>query len=254
MRLYLKFMAIHLKVQLQNRTAFILLTLGQALLSFTGLFAVIILMDRDVVVAGFNRPEVLLAGSIVMMSYGLAECFFRGFDLFPSLLGDGRFDRMLVRPRNIIFQVLASTVDLSRFGRILVAGIILLINLQSVTITNYLLLFTMIGSGVFLFGCLFIIYGALSFFTTESLEFMNILTDGAREFGKVPFSFYGKEILTFLTFIIPLALFQYYPLLILLGKPAPVYYAWTPLIALLFGIPAYCIWTVGRRKYRSTGS
>ena len=47
---------------------------------------------------------------------------------------------------------------------------------------------------------------------------MNVLTDGGREFGTYPYSIYGDGILKFLTYVIPLALFQYYPLLYLLDK------------------------------------
>ena len=38
------------------------------------------------------------------------------------------------------------------------------------------------------------------------------------ENGTYPYSIYGDGILKFLTYVIPLALFQYYPLLYLLGK------------------------------------
>lgn len=62
------------------------------------------------------------------------------------------------------------------------------------------------------------IYASLCFYTTEGLEFMNIFTDGGREFGRYPFRVYGEGVLKFFTYIIPLALFQYYPLLFLLGR------------------------------------
>ncbi|QIK70892.1 hypothetical protein G7062_04405 [Erysipelothrix sp. HDW6C] len=254
MKLYAKFLAMHLKVQLQNRMSFVLMTLGQAVMAFTGIAAVLILMNNNTEILGFSRAEVLVCGSVVMMAFSLAECFGRGFDIFPRLLGNGQFDRMLVRPCNILFQVFASTVDITRFGRVAVSLVVLIFAIQSVTITSYLLLLSMIASGMIVFICLFIIYGALSFFTTESLEFMNILTDGGREFGKVPFSFYGQHVLRFLTYVVPLACFQYYPSLFLLGKTTTIGYALYPLLSLIFMIPTYFIWIMGRRHYRSTGS
>lgn len=62
------------------------------------------------------------------------------------------------------------------------------------------------------------VYAALCFFTLEGLEFMNVFTDGAREFGKYPIAVYGKKALLFTTFIIPYALIQYYPLMYLIGR------------------------------------
>ena len=36
------------------------------------------------------------------MAFALAECFARGFDTFASMLGNGTFDRILVRPRGTV--------------------------------------------------------------------------------------------------------------------------------------------------------
>lgn len=252
--IYFKFLLMHLKSQLQHRLSFIFLTLGQAILSFGMYLSIMVLMADSDIILGFSREEVLISGSVVLVSFSLAECFFRGFDLFPQLLANGQYERMLLRPKNIIIQILGSTADFSRFGRCLVAMLVLIMTLQQIAITSYLLLFLMIVSGMVIFGCLFIIYGALSFFTTQSLEVMNILTDGGREFGKVPYAFYGKKAMFFLTWLIPLATFQYYPLLYLLNKDQSIINLLSPVLGLLFVIPTYGLWKLGSRHYRSTGS
>ena len=51
----------------------------------------------------------------------LAECFARGFDLFPQMIANGEFDRALVRPRPLVFQVLAAKMEFTRIGRLLQA-------------------------------------------------------------------------------------------------------------------------------------
>ena len=112
----------------------------------------------------------------------------------------------------------------------------------------------MIICGAVLFFCLFVVYAAFSFFTLEGLEFMNIFTDGGREFGRYPFSFYGRDALRVLTYAVPLALVQYYPLLYLLGRETGMLYMLSPLLALLFAVPAYLLWRFGLRRYKSTGS
>jgi len=112
----------------------------------------------------------------------------------------------------------------------------------------------MILCGMLIFFGLFLVYAAFTFFTMEGLEFMNVLTDGGREFGTYPYSIYGDGILKFLTYVIPLALFQYYPLLYLLGKEQSPLYMLTPLLGLLFLIPCYAFFRFGSRRYKSTGS
>lgn len=74
---------------------------------------------------GFTYEEVLIGFSVMLMGFALAEWLGRGFDHFPLMLGNGGFDRALVRPRGVIFQVLASKVEFSRFGRMAQAVIML---------------------------------------------------------------------------------------------------------------------------------
>jgi ABC-2 type transport system permease protein len=107
---------------------------------------------------------------------------------------------------------------------------------------------------VALFSGLFVIYAAICFFTTEGLEFMNIFTDGGREFGSYPIAVYGERVLKFFTFVVPLALVQYYPFLYLVDQAEHRWYALTPLAAWLFLIPCAILWKVGLRHYKSTGS
>ena len=112
----------------------------------------------------------------------------------------------------------------------------------------------MILCGIFLFMGLYIIYATLCFFTIEGLEFMNIFTDGGREFGRYPAGIYGSSILKFLTFIVPLACFQYYPLLILLGKSSRKLYAAAPIACLIFFALCCIFWRAGVSRYKSAGS
>jgi ABC-2 type transport system permease protein len=83
---------------------------------------------------------------------------------------------------------------------------------------------------------------------------MNILTYGGREFGRYPYAVYGKGVLKFLTYIIPLALVQYYPLLYLLDREQSAFFMFAPLIGLLFLLPSYAFFRIGLRRYKSTGS
>jgi ABC-2 type transport system permease protein len=117
-----------------------------------------------------------------------------------------------------------------------------------------LTLFLMVSCGAAVFFALYIAYAAFSFFTVEGLEFMNILTHGGREFGRYPYAVYGKEVLRFLTYVVPLALFQYYPLLYLLGIKRSAFYMFTPLLSLLFIAPCCGFFRLGLRRYKSTGS
>ena len=115
-------------------------------------------------------------------------------------------------------------------------------------------LLLMLAGGVLLFAALFLIYAAFCFYTLEGLEFMNVFTDGGREYGKYPIDVYGNRILKFSTYVIPYALIQVYPLQYLLGRSDNPLHALCPLGAVLFLLAAYGFWRIGLKRYTSTGS
>ena len=116
-----------------------------------------------------------------------------------------------------------------------------------------LVLLLMIGCGAALFFGVFLFTATLCFFTTESLEVMNIFTNGVLEYGKYPFNVYGKGVLAVVTFLFPIALTQYWPLQYLLDR-GPGWFGLLPVVSLLFLLPCAAFWRYGVRRYRSTGS
>jgi len=258
MKLYFKFLMINLKSQMQFRLSFLFLLIARSFVSigvFAGIYFMFLRFNK---VEGFGYDEVLLCFSVVFTAFSIAECYARGFDAFPSVISNGEFDRIMVRPRNEIFLILAARMEFTNIGRFFTALIVLIYAIPASginwTFDKAITLFLMIISGVIIFSGLFLIYAALCFFTLEGLEFMNIFTDGGRNFGQYPYAIYGDGVLNFLTYIIPLALFQYYPLLYITERSANILYMFTPVIGMLFIIPCYIIWRIGVRKYKSTGS
>jgi len=258
MKLYMKYFAMHLKSQMQYKISFFLTLLAQFLIAFTEMLAIYFMFSRFNSIENFTFEQSLLCYAVVQMAFSLSQAFVRGFDTFPGMLGNGEFDRALVRPRNTIFQILALKMDFTRLGRLAQAVVIMCYALPNSGVIwtgdKVFTLVLMVVSGGFIFSGLLIVYAAFSFFTIEGLEFMNILTDGGATFGKYPFSIYGKEILVFLTFVVPLALFQYYPLLYLLEREQSLLFMFTPLMGLLFLIPCFVFYRFGLRRYKSTGS
>lgn len=257
MKLYLHFLSMHLKSRMAYKKSFFMSVAGQFLTSFSAFLAMFFLMNRFETVRGYTLNECLLCAGVMWTAFALAECFFRGFDRFPNLLRRAEFDRILVRPHGLIFQVLCHEVEFSRLGKLIQAILMLAWGISGAPVVwtpvRCAVLGLMILSGAIVFSALFLLYAAISFFTLEGLEFMNCFTDGAREHGVYPVDVFGGAVLKFCTFCIPYALFQYYPLLYLLGR-APAGYALLPLLAPLFALPCCALWRIGVRHYKSTGS
>lgn len=258
LKLYRHYISINVRSAMQYKTSFILTAIGQFLVSFNVFLGVFFMFQRFSQVKGFTYSEVLLCFSIMLLEFSLAEMIARGFDMFPNMVKSGTFDRILVRPRSPILQVLGSQFELTRFGRMLQAIVMFVYGISnseiSWSLTKVVTIIFMLIGGTFLFSGIFLIYAAFCFFTLDGLEFMNILTDGAREYGKYPIEVYGKRMLQITTFIVPYALVQYYPLLYLLGRVESTGYVFLPLLAILFIVPCYLFWRFGVRHYVSSGS
>jgi ABC-2 type transport system permease protein len=258
MKLYQNYILLNLKSQMQYRLSFFLSTLGQFITAFTTFFGLYFIFSKVNAVDIFTYQQVLICFAVVMTAFSLGELFGGGLAVFARLLGNGEFDRALVRPRNIILQVLMPNMDFTRIGLLIQAIIVLCyaIPISGIVWTpdKILTLSMMIICGSALFFGLFLLKAACSFFTVESLEFLNLFTYGARQFGRYPFSIYGSGVLKILTFAIPLALFQYYPLLYLLDREQNILFMFLPVISLLFLIPCFAFFRFGLSRYQSIGS
>ncbi|MGN0299619.1 MAG: ABC transporter permease [Lachnospiraceae bacterium] len=258
LKLYAHYVSVVVRSAMQYKTSFLLGTLGQFLVSFNVFLGIFFLFSRFSEVKGYCYSEVLLCYGILLMEFSLAECIARGFDSFHQLVKKGEFDRIMVRPRSPILQVLGSRFELTRVGRMIQALVMFVYGVAKSevfwTCDKILMVLFMLIGGVILFSGIFMIYAALCFWTLDGLEFMNIFTDGAREYGKYPIDVYGNEILKLCTFVVPYALVQYYPLQYILGRTSDKIYMLYPFGTIFFFLVCYGLWRLGMKRYQSAGS
>lgn len=256
--LYFHYISIVLRGTMQYKASFFLLVVGRFLLSFNGILGVYFMLSRFGHVRGYTLGEVLLCYSIIQMDFALADCIGGGFAMFASIVRQGEFDRILLRPHSTILQVLGSQFRIDRIGLVLQAVIMFGYGIAvSPIVWTWMrvvtVIFMLIG-GTLLFISFFVLQAAFTFFTMEGIEVVNVLTYGAKEHGKYPIDIYGKKMMRFCTYVIPYALIQYYPLQYLLGRSDWWYYGIYPLCALYFLAICYALWRFGMRHYQSAGS
>jgi len=260
MKLYVKYLAILFNSQMQYRTSFWLLTVGQFFVPFSVFAGLYLMFQRFGQLRGWSFFETALCYGVIHLAYSLAECFARGFDSFSGMIVRGDFDRVLVRPRSTELQVLGSQFEFTRLGRMLQGAVVLAWALYKLPIAwdaaKAATLALMIACGVLIFAGIFILFATMCFWTVQGLEIANIFTDGGREMAQYPLNVYRKWVVVFFTFVIPFACVNYLPLLYLLGRAdgPPVRYMLQPLAGMLFLLPCLLVWRLGVRHYRSTGS
>ena len=256
--LYFKFFSIQVKTLLEYKKSFVFSIIGQIISSFFSLISIYFLFNKFGNIEGFTFENVLICFIVSYIGFSAAECFFRGFDQFDKMISNGEFDRILTRPRGLIFQVLASKIEFEKLGKLIAAFLTLIIllyaNPELLKLDKIITIILMILGTIIIYASLFIMKGGICFFTTQSLEIMNIFTDGARDLTQYPLSIFHKYIRNFFTYILPLAFVNYFPLLYVIGKVENKIYIISPIISILFIIPCYIIWKIGVKKYKSTGS
>lgn len=260
MRLYIQYVRMVIRSTLQYPATVWLLTFGQFFVSFFSILAVLLLFQRFGALDNWSLTEVALCFGITRLAFSISECLLRGFDTFPQLVVKGDFDRILLRPRTTILQVLGSGFEITRIGNFIQGALVLAIAAMQFelpwTPPRIFTLILMIAGGAAVFSGLIILGATASFFTVQGLEVVNIFTHGGQEMTSYPLTIYSRWVVRFFTFVIPFGCMNYLPLLYLTGKEQshPVLYMLIPLSGFLFLLPCVLIWRLGVRHYASTGS
>lgn len=263
LRLYFKYIGVSIRSQMQYRASFIMLTIQTFILTGIEFLGIWVLFARFGHIRGWTLPQIALLAGMANIAFSIAEATVRGFDTFPSMVKAGDFDRLLLRPRSTVLQLLGQELQLIRIGRFLQGLTILLWAAFSLHISWSImkvgLMVAAILGGACIFSGLFILQATLSFWTVETLEIMNTVTYGGVEAAQFPLTIYRPWFQKLFIFVVPLACLNYFPGMAILGKTDVLgstrLLSWvSPLIGLAFLAITLRIWEIGVRRYRSTGS
>ena len=258
MRLYIKYLKMHLKSALQYKKSFILSLLSQIFVFFTYYFIIIALFSKFSNIKGFTVYEVLLTFSVIQLGYSLCESFLRGLDQFDDLIINGEYDRILLKPRSELLQVLGYRIEYSRLMKTIQAIIMLVISLINLNVTwniyKIITLILMVSSSILIFASILLLMSSYCFITVQGLEVRNLFLDGGKELAQYPIGIFKKGFAFIFTFVIPFAFVNYYPLLYILDRTNKGIYIFSPLMVLPFVIISYMSFKLLSKKYISTGS
>ena len=258
MKVYFKTILMLIKMQLEYRKAFIISVIGSFLITFLLVISVYFLFEEFEQIGSWTFYEVAFLFGMVFFNFSLSEMFLRGLDHFQKVIKNGEFDRILIRPQNLLLQSTCSEFDLSKIGRLVQSAVVIIVALFNINVDwniYKIFVFLLMNLGCFIiFLGIFILKASFCFWTVEGLEFMNILSEGGKKVAQYPIDIYAKWFRVFFTFIVPFGLVNYYPVLYLFGKADNWFYGIVPIFTLIFLIPCILIWKIGVKHYESTGS
>ena len=126
MKLLLSYMSVQLKIRMEYKVSFVLTLISQVLYLFLELIVLDTLFDKFNLFTEYNKYELYVNFSIIFFCYSLTQLLGRGFDKLSNLIVDGSFDLLLIRPRNLLLQIIGNDMYFEKGSR-LVASLVMLI-------------------------------------------------------------------------------------------------------------------------------
>ena len=243
--------------------SFVLMLVSSMLITVMDFVAVVLMFSHISSFGGFSLAEMALLYATASMTLGFADLFTGSIERVGERVRTGTFDAYLIRPVPAFLQAAADGFALRRIGRPLQALVVLLFALGRLdvdwTVARGIMLAVSVVAGSVIFAAIFVLGAAFQFVSVDSAELANSFTYGGQTMAQYPLTVFGKQIVRAVTFVVPLAFVNYYPVLFVLGKPAPLGLpSWigllSPLVAVLMVALASLAWRAGLRRYRSTGS
>ena len=171
---------------------------------------------------------------------------------------EGRFDRVMLRPVNTLFQVIFEKFRLESLQEVVTGMAVLGICSHRMHLTfatvDYLWFGLMIVCGAVIYLAVFLILTAVSFWFEDRVGIVppvfNMLT-----FGRYPLTIYNVFIQFLLSWIIPFAFASFYPTTHFLRRTNfSLYFHLVPVVAVAFSALAVLVWERGVANYSSTGT
>ena len=153
MKVYLKTILMLIKMQLEYRKAFIISVIGTFLITFLLTISIYFLFEEFGAIGTWTFYEVAFLFGMVFWNFSLAEMFLRGLDHFDKIIKNGEFDRILIRPQNLLLQATCTEFDFSKIGRAIQCIAIIIIAIANISISWNLykiLVFILMNIGCFI--------------------------------------------------------------------------------------------------------
>jgi ABC-2 type transport system permease protein len=260
---YARLVRIQIRAQLQYRVSFALSLAGTFLFTTLDLVAILVLFHNISAMAGWTASQVAMLYAAASMSFALSDMVLGSLDQLPTMVRDGTFDALLIRPRSAFFQLLAADFMLRRAGRLVQAVIVLAVVSGGFLhvdwdLAKIVVLCVTVLSGAVILGSVWVIAASVAFWVDDSGEFVNSFSSGALYLAQYPMDIYANWLRKLVFFVVPIGFVIYLPASWLLGKPEvsglpPALRFASPAVAVLTIIIATLVWRLSVRRYRSAG-
>lgn len=247
------------KTRLAYRADFLIDSAGVITALAVQLTFLAVLYSKIRTLAGWSFDQLLLIHGFSLIPLGLFNLISPNLWAFSErYLVEGRFDRVLLRPVNPLFQVLFEQFNVPALNEIIL-GIALLVTAAArlglePTVMDFVAFPVLAVSGALVYLGIFVALTALSFWFEDRLGVGAPVYNMIR-FARYPVTIYHPAVRALLSWVIPFAFAAFYPATKFLRVSDFAVFVWlTPVMGVACLALAIMVFRQGMKRYTSTGS
>ena len=260
--MYVEYWRINALTTLEYRENFLLWSLFTVVYHGASIAALYIVLHTFPSMNGWNFKDMAFLYGLWMLGHAVHNTLFSAVGNIPEHIREGEFDRVLIRPADALFQVIATPgqvfPDELLLGLIYFVGATLYAHVRiDVAFVIFVPLVVAGGALIDLGINLMIATVAFWFVRVDALRWIVLQLE--QEFTRYPIGIYSRGVRLLLTFVLPFAFMNYFPATYFLGKSEgalslpPAVGLLTPVIGVVFVAIAYSFWRVGLNRYQGVG-
>jgi ABC-2 type transport system permease protein len=259
LRLFLLYFAQYAKVRMAYKADFIIAFFSSMAATVFGFGFVLVLFSKIPKLQDWSFYEILFLYGFSLIPLGFFNVISWNLYEFGDIyIIQGRFDRILLRPVDSLFQVLFEKFRLESLQEVVTGVLVVSICVRRLGLPwhslDYFAFALMVACGALIYLSVFLILTSVAFWFEDRVGIVppvfNMLT-----FGRYPLTIYNVFIQFLLSWIIPFGFASFYPTTHFLRRETfePLFRL-VPVVGAGFFLLALLVWKRGVRNYSSTGS
>lgn len=258
LRLYKVQISQFFKVILQSKVDFLMGLFGFFFTQIMGIAFLYLVFEQIPSLQGWTLDQLIFIYGFAQIPRGIDHLFTDNIWMVAwRIVINGDFDRYMLRPMNIFFQVISEKLQPDALGELLVGTILVVRSLAKgivVVDAAHIGFFVLsILAGALIYTSVKLFFASLAFWIKISGPFLQVAYELA-DFAKYPTEIYAKAVRFIITWIIPFAFVAYLPASYFLGKGTAGVIGVEWVIAIVFCVVAYAVFDRGTRVYESAGN
>lgn len=258
-RLYRIFVVQYFKTMLQSRTDFFIGLSGFLVSQAAGLAFLYLVFEQIPSMNDWTLEQMVFIYGFAQIPRGIDHLLTDNLWMVGwQMVIKGTFDKYLLRPMNIFFQIVCEKVQFDAVGELLIGGILvgraIANGTVSVTFLKAVLFVVSVTAGAVIYTSVKLFFAALAFWIKETSPLMTTAYEAA-DFAKYPVEIYSKPIRAVLMTVLPFAFVAYIPATFFLVHAN----IWKTIgaecvIAIVLWLIAYTFFKRGIQVYESAGN